>query len=243
MRVPFLSGSGPLLPLIALAIAATSTTSGCALAPRIELVSQDGRPPLAVEPFDWPRPIRVGVLEDRSRYQPLHDRVVGALADGIDRLVRNHRPSAADRVDYILAIDLDVDGQGRATNFLAVFPGFLIFMPSWYQLRWEYDVETTVRILRGSDHLPVKELVLHDQFVARYTPVGISVGAYIGWGTMLFPPLILSPFVTAVVAAADDWDPRRFARCLAQDHDAGAVYASRIAHAVREAIDADLRYE
>lgn len=238
-RIPSL----PAYLLIALAVTGLTTSAGCTLPPRIDIVSQDGRPPLVVEPFDWPRPIRVGVLESRGRYELLHDRVVDDLADGIDRLVRNHRPSAADRVDYILAIDMDVDGKGRATNFLAVFPGFLIFMPSWYQMRWDYDVETTVRILRGVDHRQVKELVLHDRFVARYTPAGILVGAYIGWGTPLFPPLVISPLVTGIVAAADDWDPRRFARVLAFDSDAGAIYSSRIAHAVREAIDADLRYE
>jgi hypothetical protein len=229
--------------LIALVIVSANTTAGCALPPRIDIVSQDGRPPIEIEPFDWPRPVRVGVLAERSRYQPLHDRVVHELADGIDRLVRNHRPSAADRVDYLLAIDMEIKGRGRASNFLAVFPGFIVFAPTWYQMRWDYDVETTVRILRGIDHSRVKELVLRDQFAARYTPAGITVGSYIGFGGVLFPPLVLSPLVTGIVAAADDWDPRRFARVLAQDDGAGAIYSARIAYAVREAIDADLRYE
>lgn len=220
------------------------TTSGCALAPRIELVSHDGSPPVRSEPFDWPRPIRVGLIEARSRYEPLQDRVATELAEGVDRVVRYHRPSQAyERVDYLIAVDIDVQGQGRLSNFFAVFPGFLIFMPSWYQLRWDYEVETTVRILRGHDHRLVKQLALRDRFVARHTPVGISIGAYIGWGSFLFPPLLVSPFVTAVVAAADDWDPRRFARLLAHDVEAGAAYAGRVAHTVRETIDGDLRVE
>jgi hypothetical protein len=244
MRVSLPSLSLRFVAAMAAALVITTSTSGCALAPRIELVSQDGHPPVAREPFDWPRPIRVGVLPDSTRYEPLHDRVVRTLADGIDRVVRDHRPSAAsERVDYVLAVDIDVDGDGRVSNFLAVFPGFLVFAPSWYQLRWDYQVETTVRILRGHDHVVVRELNLRDRFVCRYSPVGMAVGAYIGWGAILFPPLVISPLVTGIVAASDDWDPRRFARLLAQDSEAGHVYAGRIAHAVREAIDADLRYE
>lgn len=230
------------LPLALLLIGLAGTTSGCRAAPRIELVEQSGDGVSSDAPFDWPRAVRLGVVENRGRYQPLHDRVVDALTEGVDRVVPDLRRAAGEPVDYVVDVDIGIDSGGHVTNFLAVFPGFVIFMPSWYQLRWDFEVTTTVRVSRG-DRFGSKLLVLTDRFLARYTPVGISVGAYIGWGGLIFPPLVISPFVTGLVAAADDWDPRAFAKVLSRDPVAGTRYADHVAHAVKQAIDADLRFE
>src|SRR5262245_34509486 len=104
-----------------LALAGLTTTGGCALPPRIEIVSDDG-PPRALEPFDWPRPIRVGVLTNHGGHDLLHERVMRSLSDGVDRLTRDYRPSSTDRVDYVVDVGLDVVGDGRLSNFFAVFP-------------------------------------------------------------------------------------------------------------------------
>lgn len=230
------------LPLALLLVALAGLTSGCRAAPRIELVEQSGEGMASDTPFDWPRAVRIGVVENGGRYQPLHDRVVDALSEGVDRVVPDVRRAAGEPVDYVLDVDIGIDSSGHATNFFAVFPGFVIFMPSWYQMRWDFEVTTTVRVSRG-DRGGSKLLVLTDRFLAKYTPVGISVGAYIGWGGLIFPPLVISPLVTGLVAAADDWDPRAFAKVLSRDRDVGARYADHVAQAVKQAIDSDLRFE
>lgn len=238
---PMLLRASP-LPLVLALIALGGTTSGCRLPPRIELVEQSGEGPASDTPFDWPRAVRIGVVENGGRYQPLHDLVVDALTEGVDRVVPDVRRAVDEPVDYVIDMDIEIEGDGRPTNFLAVFPGFVIFMPSWYQLRWDFEVTTSVRVSRG-DRGGSRLLVLTDRFLARYTPVGISVGAYLGWGGLVFPPLAISPFVTGLVAAADDWDPRAFAKVLSRDALTGARYAAHVAHAVKRAIDSDLRFE
>lgn len=230
------------VPLALALLVLAGTTSGCRSAPRIELVEQSGGDEATEAPFDWPRPVRVGVIDNGTRYPTLHDRVVSALAQGVDRVVPDVRRAHDDPVDYVVDLDIAIDSSAHATNFLVVFPGFVIFMPSWFPLRWDFEVTTSVRVSRGSRH-GSKTFVLTDRFLAKYTPVGISVGAYIGWGGLVFPPLVISPLVTGLVAAADDWDPRSFAKVLARDAGAGARYAEHVAHAVKRAIDADLRFE
>lgn len=234
------------------AVTLAGAGGGCAIPPRIEVVSHDGDHAGGGEPFDWPRAVRVGVVGgDFGRHVVLRDRVVDALREGVDRVFDGYRPGrTGERVDYVVDIDVSVEGQGHPSNFLAVFPGFAIFMPSWYQLRYDYEVTTRVRLWRGDgggrvDRRPGprRRLTLTDRYRARDTSPGIALGAYIGWGALLFPPLLISPLVTGVVAATDEWDPHLFAHLLAHDPDAGWRYANGVARAIRDLIDEELRVE
>jgi hypothetical protein len=237
------------LACLALALGLSTASTGCHMAPRIEMVSSDGAPAPNLDPFDWPRPIRVGITPEWGRYGGLHHLVAHALEDGVDRLVMDYRPSReSERVDYVIDLDIGVDGDGRLTNFLAVFPGFVLFMPSWYQLRWDYVVTTHVRVRRAGgggdgEGSGAREAMLHDAFVVKHTPPGIAVGAYLGWGALLFPPMLISPLVTGAVAALDDWEPRRFVDVLHDDPETGRRWALGVASTARRLIDEDLRVE
>ncbi len=240
---------------LALALAALTLAGagGCTLPPRIEYVGHEGGARADDAPFDWPRPVRVGVVGGNfGRNLVLRDRVVEALGEGVDQVVHAYRPGrSAERVDYVVDLDVDVRGEGHATNFLACFPGFVIFMPTWYQLRYDYVVTTHVRLWPGrtdgdaaAARTPApRRLTLIDRFQARYTPPGYAVGSYVGWGALFFPPLLISPLVTGVVAAVDEWDPFHFAHLLSHDSHAGYRFANRVARAVRGMIDEELRYE
>lgn len=244
----------PLRLTLALGALAALGASGCTAPPRVEYlgpvgVTDDTDDP----PFDWPRPVRLGVVGgDFGRNLVLRDRVLEALGEGVDRVVHGYRPNRSpERVDYVVDVDVDVRGDGEATNFLAVFPGFAIFMPSWYPLRYDYVVTTRVRLWRGPDvedsvatrRSAPRTLRLTDRFQVRHTPAGVAVGAYVGWGAILFPPLLISPLVTGIVAAVDEWDPIHFAHLVAHDAQAGYLYGERVARAVRGLIDDELRYE
>lgn len=226
----------------ACALALGLAGSGCSLPPRLEHVSHEGAGvAVDVEPFDWPRPVRVGVTPGDGGHHGLHARVVGALHEGFDRLVIDYRRArATEPVDYVVDVDVGIRGEPHGTNFLVVFPGFALFMPTWFPLRYDYVVTTSIGVRSGER---ARTLTLTDRFLVRYTPVGVSVGAYIGWGAIVFPPLLLSPLVTGGVAALEEWDPDTFARALARDPEAGRRYGARVARAVRQAIDADLRFE
>jgi hypothetical protein len=187
--------------------------------------------------------VRLGLVRELGRHDALQARLVSALGEGVDHLDPDWRPTSGARVDYVLDIDIDVEGSGRASNFLACFPGFVVFAPSWYQLRWDYDVVTHVRVRRGGSHALVKDLAILDQFVARFTPPGVLVGSYIGFGGLLVAPLLAAPLVTGIVVALDDWDPHAFSRLLARDDRAGWQWAQHVAAEVRRAIDADLGFE
>lgn len=241
---------------LALAALGLAGAGGCTLPPRIEGVSHEGgRLDDADAPFDWPRPVRVGVVG--SSFDPnlvLRERVVEALAEGVDRVVRcdlNRSDVRPERVDFVADIDVDVRGSGDATNFLVCFPGFVIFMPSWHPLRYEFEVTTRLRLRPGlADHRSAaarpsasRTLTLTDRFRVRYTPSGYAVGSYLGWGALFFPPLLISPLVTGVVAATDEWDPVHFAHLLAHDPDWGHHYARRVANTIRGMIDEELRFE
>lgn len=234
---------------LALALGLSALGGGCSMTPRIELVGSDGHAVGGPAPFDWPQPVRVGVTPEWGRYGELHHLVAHALEDGVDRVYLDYRPTReSERVDYALDIDISIDGHGRLSNFLAIFPGFVLFMPSWYQLRWDYVVSTHLRLRRGSaggdgEGVGTREAMLHDAFVVKHTPPGIMVGAYLGWGALLFPPMIVAPLVTGAVAALDDWEPRRFADLLAHDPETRVAWARSVAAAARRLIDEDLRHE
>ncbi|MCO5170370.1 MAG: hypothetical protein M9894_28875 [Planctomycetes bacterium] len=239
-----MTGLAPTRLLAALAaLALAGAGGGCSLPPRLEHVAHEGGAPgRTAEPFDWPRPVRVGVKPDGGGHGRLHRRVVGALHEGFDRLVVDYRRSrATEPVDYVVDVDITVHGEPHGTNFLVVFPGFAIFMPTWFPLRYDYTVTTTVDLTGAGGR--TRTLTLTDRFLLRYTPVGVSVGAYIGLGSIVFPPLLLSPLVTGGVAALEEWDPHAFSLALSRDPEAGRRYGSRVAQAVRHAIDADLRFE
>lgn len=242
----------PLRASLALAALGALLATGCAAPPRVEYlgpvgVAHDG--PDDDEPFDWPRPVRLGVVGGHfGRHLVLRDRVLEALDHGFDQVVHGYRPSrSAERVDYAVDVDVHVRGDAEATNFLVVLPGFAIFMPTWYPLRYGYEVTTLVRLWREDPSAPRRQpartLTLTDRFEVRHTPPGLAVGAYIGWGAIVFPPLLLSPLVTGIVAAVDAWDPVHAAHLFAHDPRAGQLYGRRVARAVRAMVDAELRHE
>lgn len=247
-------GRAALRLTLTLAALALLGASGCTLPPRVDYVGYEGGSLSSDDSLAWPRPVRVGVVGgDFGRTVALREQIVDALGEGVDRVVHGYRPGRSDeRVDFVVKVDIDVRGSGRATNFLATFPGFVIFMPTWYQLRYDYEVTTHVRLWPGRarddgvsanvERRP-RTLTLTDRFLVRHTPPGVAVGAYVGWGAIVFPPLLISPLVTGVVAAVDEWDPYHFVHLLAHDSPAGYRYAHRVARVVRGMIDDELRYE
>lgn len=215
--------------------------TGCAAEPTVERLDAPGDARgLPLERADWPRPARVGVPFYEGAYPELHHQVVVRLARAVDHVQLDHQRGAGLPVDYIVDLDWRIEGHAVWTNFLECFPGFALFMPTWLPLRWEYDVVAIARLVRPLDGGMIAERRRTARFEGQHTPVGHEVACDLGWGAILFPPMLLSPFVSAVVSVARPWPEPAFARVLARSPD-GRDLAREVAADLLGAIDDDLR--
>ncbi len=243
--------------LAALAAALVASASGC-MGPRLEALDAND---LALDPAPaWPLPVRVAVTPEAGGPTALHAAVVDAverrLAPGVVGPAREAPPSlgglvrlgpahAPDEVlrrgparggaDAVLSVAVSVEGSGAWTNGLVCFPGFVVLAPAWLPLRWTYEVRTTVEV-RAAGRAP--QTVAHvTRLRARYTPDEHHVGCGLGFLAVLFPPMLVSPLVTGVVAIVDPWDEQEFTRELLAS-PLGRAWADAVAARVAASLDA-----
>lgn len=227
--------------LLAPTLAALLLATGCAAEPTVERLDAPGDAGgLPLERADWPRPARVGVPLREGEFPELHHLVVVRLARAVDHVQLDHHRGSGLPVDYVVHLDWQIEGHTVWTNFLECFPGAAIFMPTWLPLRWEYDVVAVGRLVRPLDGELIAERRRASRFLAEYTPIGHEVACDLGWGAIIFPPMLLSPFISAIVSVARPWPEALFARALARS-PAGRELAREVAADLLGAIDEDLR--
>lgn len=222
-----------------LALVVGALASGCA-APRIERTDLPTGGYVALEKADWPRPTRLGVLSGSPYFAELDRAVVKRVANGVDHVVPGRGGTGyGPTVDHVLALEWQIEGDTSVANFFICFPGFVLFMPTWIPLRWEYEVVVVSRLLRPDDLSVIDERRRTAHFRCRYTPGGYNVACAMGWAGLLVPPAVIAPFVAGLVGVASPWDEHRFARALARD-DAMSELAHEVAADVLSLVDEDL---
>ncbi len=155
---------------------------------------------------------------------------------------RRERAARDHLIDYHVTYAARVETSGRGVNFPICFPGFLIFMPAWYGLTWEYTVVSRIDIQRADGSF-VSSVESRDEYICYYTSPQDGVNVNFGF-TGFFPILLfgfITPFSVGIATAVGAPDLYTLDQAfLAKE---GKAFGEAVKTRVLERIARDLRGE
>lgn len=208
--------------------------NGCAATFEYEPGSSDAEPP----PTRLAQPVRLAVLSFGGRHRPIHDSILDAMRSHPD--VQELRQGSAQELkleDYDLCMKITprVKATGKGYNFPLAFPGFLILMPTWYELRWTYRIETKLSFSNAKGMLLANPTVRREQFHMAYTPTFHAMGAYVGFFGWASAVCVIAPVLSAYHSTGELLNVDQVSDTFASSSE-GVAHAERAARAIVLAI-------
>jgi len=159
------------------------------------------------------QPVRLLIDPQEGDFRHVHTSIMEAMGEDprYERVTPNSSYLKPKRheYDFRAALHVKVEGAGEAINFLTCFPGFVLFMPQWYPLRWACVVSTEGKVQRMADG-KIYRFARQDAIEMAYTSTAYSVAAHTGWWSLVFTPMGAFPLGAGIFAVFDSADMEVF---------------------------------